>query len=121
MMDTSVPSSNRKEKASRLTVELYVEGQHDDRRQEAEPHKQDAWRRGEGENYKDIHEDSYLMKLRDGALGCGIIRVVRACLAKTVVGENTKQTAVSPLKATALLLLLQACRKAETNDDFQQQ
>lgn len=26
-------------------VELYVEGQHDDKRQEAEPHKQDAWRR----------------------------------------------------------------------------
>lgn len=42
MTDTMVPSSSRKEKASRLMVELYVDGQHDDRRQEAEPHKQDA-------------------------------------------------------------------------------
>lgn len=50
MTDTIVPSSSRKEKASRLTVELYVDGQHDDRRQGAEPHKQDAWRRDEGEN-----------------------------------------------------------------------
>lgn len=48
--DTRVPSSSRKEKASRLMVELYVEGQHDDRRQEAEPHKQEAWKRGEGRN-----------------------------------------------------------------------
>lgn len=48
--DTIVPSSSRKEKASRLTVELYVDGQHDDRRQEAEPHRQDAWRGEEGEN-----------------------------------------------------------------------
>ena len=40
--DTIVPSSSRKEKASRLMVELYVEGQHDDRRQGADPHKQDA-------------------------------------------------------------------------------
>lgn len=48
MMETSVPSSSRKEKASRLIVELKVEGQHDDSRQEAEPHRQDAWvvRRG---------------------------------------------------------------------------
>lgn len=43
MTETMVPSSSRKEKASRLTVELYADGQHDDRRQEAEPHKQDAW------------------------------------------------------------------------------
>lgn len=43
MTDTRVPSSSRKENASRLTVELYADGQHDDRRQEAEPHKQDAW------------------------------------------------------------------------------
>lgn len=43
MTDTRVPSSSRKEKASRLTVELYADGQHDDKRQEAEPHKQDAW------------------------------------------------------------------------------
>lgn len=50
MIDTRVPSSSRKEKARRLTVELYADGQHDDRRQEAEPHKQDAWRRDEGEN-----------------------------------------------------------------------
>lgn len=50
MTDTRVPSSSRKEKASRLMVELYADGQHDDRRQEAEPHKQDAWRRDEGEN-----------------------------------------------------------------------
>lgn len=44
MMDTSVPSRSRKEKANLLMVELYVEGQHDDSKQEAEPHKQDAWR-----------------------------------------------------------------------------
>lgn len=50
MTDTRVPSSSRKEKASRLMVELFADGQHDDRRQEAEPHKQDAWRRDEGEN-----------------------------------------------------------------------
>lgn len=50
MTDTRVPSSSRKEKASRLTVELYADGQHDDRRQEAEPHKQDAWGGDEGEN-----------------------------------------------------------------------
>lgn len=50
MIDTRVPSSSRKEKARRLTVELFADGQHDDRRQEAEPHKQDAWRRDEGEN-----------------------------------------------------------------------
>lgn len=43
MTDTMVPSISRKENASRLTVELYADGQHDDRRQEAEPHKQDAW------------------------------------------------------------------------------
>lgn len=42
MMETNVPSSSRKEKASRLTVELYADGQQDDRRQEAEPHKQEA-------------------------------------------------------------------------------
>lgn len=45
MTDTIVPRSKRKEKASLLTVELYADGQHDDRRQEAEPHKQDAYRR----------------------------------------------------------------------------
>lgn len=45
MPDTRVPSSSRKEKASRLMVELYVDGQHDDRRQGAEPHRHDAWRR----------------------------------------------------------------------------
>lgn len=50
MTDTRVPSSSRKEKASRLMVELYVDGQHDDRRQGAEPHKQDAWRRDQVEN-----------------------------------------------------------------------
>lgn len=44
MMDTMVPSSRRKEKARRLMVELYVEGQHPDRRQGAEPHKHDAYR-----------------------------------------------------------------------------
>ena len=56
MTETRVPSSSRKENASRLTVELYADGQHDERRQEAEPHKQDAWtveeehkRRGRGE------------------------------------------------------------------------
>lgn len=51
MTETIVPSSSRKAKASRLTVELYADGQHDDRRQEAEPHKQEAWRgrrRGRG-------------------------------------------------------------------------
>lgn len=50
MTDTIVPSSSRKEKPSRLIVELYVDGQHDDKRQGAEPHKQDAWSRDEGEN-----------------------------------------------------------------------
>lgn len=50
MTETRVPSSSRKEKAKRLTVELYVEGQHDDKRHEAEPHKHDAWRKSEGEN-----------------------------------------------------------------------
>lgn len=50
MTDTRVPSSIRKEKASRLMVELYVDGQHADRRQGAEPHKQDACRRDRGEN-----------------------------------------------------------------------
>lgn len=49
MIETIVPSSSRKEKASRLTVELYADGQQDDRRQEAEPHRQEAWRgRGRG-------------------------------------------------------------------------
>lgn len=51
MTETIVPNSSRKEKASRLTVELYADGQHDDRRQEAEPHRQEAWRgrqRGRG-------------------------------------------------------------------------
>lgn len=48
MTDTSVPSSSRKEKASRLTVELYADGQQDERRQEAEPHKQEAWGGGGG-------------------------------------------------------------------------
>lgn len=66
MMDTSVPSSSRKEKASRLMVELYVEGQHDDSRQEAEPHKQDAWRRTKESN---IRTASYFMQLRDRTRG----------------------------------------------------
>ncbi len=43
MMDTIVPSSRKKEKARRVTVELYVEGQHPDKRQGAEPHRQDAY------------------------------------------------------------------------------
>jgi len=44
MMDTIVPSSRKKEKARRVTVELYVEGQHPDKRHGAEPHRQDAYR-----------------------------------------------------------------------------
>lgn len=69
MTDTRVPSRSRKEKASRLTVELYADGQHDDRRQEAEPHKQDAWGRDESENQQGLRADCYIMKLRDRALG----------------------------------------------------
>lgn len=44
MMDTIVPSSRKKEKARRVTVELYVEGQHPDKRHGAEPQRQDAYR-----------------------------------------------------------------------------
>ncbi len=43
MTDTIVPSSSKKEKARRVTVELYVEGQHPDKRHGAEPHRQDAY------------------------------------------------------------------------------
>lgn len=42
MMDTIVPNSRKKEKARRVTVELYEEGQHPDKRHGAEPHRQDA-------------------------------------------------------------------------------
>ncbi len=43
MMDTMVPRSRKKEKARRVTVELYLEGQHPDKRHGAEPHRQDAY------------------------------------------------------------------------------
>lgn len=65
MTETIVPSSSRKAKASRLTVELYADGQHDDRRQEAEPHKQEAWRgRRRGRGAKELTQDSYMIKAR---------------------------------------------------------
>jgi len=44
MTDTKAPSSSRNEKASREMVELYEEGQHEESRQGAEPHRHDAWR-----------------------------------------------------------------------------
>lgn len=100
--DTRVPSSSRKEKASRLMVELYVEGQHDDRRHGAEPHKQDACEEArERISRVFIHTDSYFMKLRDKALDWGIISVMHAWLATT----NTNNTFV--------------CRRGQPSFSFQ--
>lgn len=48
MTDTKVPSSKKKEKTSRVTVELLEEGQHPHRRHGAEPHRQEACRNGQG-------------------------------------------------------------------------
>lgn len=55
MMDTIVPSSRKKEKARRVTVELYVEGQHPDKRHGAEPQRQDAYREREAHLTQQIH------------------------------------------------------------------
>lgn len=80
MTETRVPSSSRKEKARRLTVELYADGQHDERRQEAEPHKQDAWRgeeRRKGDRIKCVHPYSSLIDARPPcAGGAALVRVL---------------------------------------------
>lgn len=44
IIDTRVPSKRKKEKISRVTVELLDDGQHPQRIHGAEPHKHDAWR-----------------------------------------------------------------------------
>ncbi len=43
MTDTKVPSSKKKEKTSRVMVELLEEGQQPQRRHGAEPHRQEAY------------------------------------------------------------------------------
>jgi len=112
MMDTNVPSSSRKEKASRLMVELYVEGQHDDKRQEAEPHRQDAWRRNDGgitRIFKQFHVFSFFNS--EGALGCGTIRLTHARLVQTVVGRKDKTNRASAAKRTTSVFGPQAYRR----------
>lgn len=47
MTDTIVPSSKKKEKTSRVTVELLEDGQQPHRRHGAEPHRQEAYTRME--------------------------------------------------------------------------
>lgn len=42
IIDTTVPSNRKKEKISRVTVELLDDGQHPQRRHGAEPHKHEA-------------------------------------------------------------------------------
>lgn len=47
MTDTMVPSNRKKENTSRVTVELLEEGQQPQRRHGAEPHRQEACKKGE--------------------------------------------------------------------------
>lgn len=69
MTDTIVPRSRKKEKTSRVTVELLEDGQQPHTRHGAEPHRHDAW--GEMENdmnknfpQQKVTKSSYLNKPR---------------------------------------------------------
>ncbi len=98
-------------------VELYVDGQHDDRRQGAEPHKQDTWRRG-----RELAGPSYgFLFYKSQGQGSGVWdNQGNACMACNDCGwekKNKTNNTVSAVRATIFLLLLHASREAETNED----